>query len=120
MSRRHSATSSATVSHLRASIVTIRQACDRALAILEGDYDGAQAAVVPTSNDEPKWGSLGEASGLLQRSPETAAKHVTEFGLGVFENGRWRVDLTRVRAHLNGRGYVRLDPHPHRPSRPSR
>ena len=111
--------SSDRAANLRAAIATIRDACDRALAVLEGD-DAKVAVVPPPSSDDPEWGSLGEASGLFQRSPETTAKRVADLGLGVFENGRWRVDLVRVRAHLKGRGYLRLDPYPHRSSDRSR
>lgn len=92
-----------------------RAAIDRELVLL-GGRDDDQAPSIAQAIDEPDWGTIGEASGLFQRSAETTAKRVAELGLGVFENGRWRVDLNRVRAHLATRPYVPLEPYAQRDS----
>jgi len=101
-----------------AALEAAKAAIERELALLGAPKATEAASPTPSvKSDEPEWGTIGEASGLFQRSAATTAKKVAQHGLGVYEEGRWRVDLRRVRAHLSKTDFQPLEPFPQRDSR---
>ncbi|HQS15452.1 hypothetical protein [Reyranella sp.] len=79
---------------------------DEARALL-GVADAGHAAAVPAIEPawSPEWGTLQQATSILQRSAETSVKIIRRNGLGTFRDGRWRVCLARCRAYCEGRPY---------------
>lgn len=80
----------------------------RAIERVEGHQPTSPGAV-----HEPdwvsEWGTVAEAQRIRQCSHETMVHHIRRHGLGVKVDGRWRVDLNRVRAWNEGRQFPHLD-----------
>ncbi len=91
----------------------IDQATAEAIATLhEADPMPAMPAAAPVEQ-APEWGTMGQAAFIRKCTVETMTRHVIEKGLGVKVDGRWRVDLNRVRAwNVGDTSFVPLTPYP--------
>lgn len=98
----------------------LRIASEKAQAMIEHATAAARALlrepshlpgeVLPTEWT-PNWQPLDVAMRLLQRQSRVSAVRLIKLrGLGHRRDGRWRVDLNRVHAYLDGRDYPPLDP----------
>jgi len=95
----------------RPEVEVLRQQLARARAVLDEVERGlieiaaANDAELPAISSEEDPGTIAEAQRIRQCSHETMVRHVIEKGLGRKVDGRWRVDLNRVRAWNERRAY---------------
>lgn len=94
-----------------ASIALAREALEHAqeaLAQIERARSRQESSGPSKGTWSPEWGTLGQAQNLLQRGREASAAIINKAGLGRNLDGRWRVDLARVRAYLAGEPFPPL------------
>lgn len=92
-----------------AKVLAARRALDEAIAMLSAcSAAGAPPAAQEQLEWRADWGTVSQATGILQRSRETAVKLISQHGLGFFVDGRWRVDLNRCRAYSEGRSFPQV------------
>lgn len=92
---------------------------DRATAVAIAEILGEGAApAIPLAPPAgcaewvPEWCDVKSAQHELRRSRDRAVAMIRRHGLGCLVDGRWRVDLARVRAFRENRPYPRLQSTP--------